>query len=62
ALVKDIDTEGKSSFGTGGIKTKIRAAEIVNNMGINMVLLNGKKKDVIKEAAEGTGKGTLFTE
>ena len=62
ALLKDIDTEGKSSFGTGGIKTKIRAAEIVNNMGIDMVLLNGKKKDVIKEAAEGTGKGTLFTE
>ena len=59
-LLGDIDTEGKSSFGTGGIKTKIRAAEIVNGMGIAMVLLNGKKRDIIKDAAEGSARGTLF--
>ena len=62
SLLGDIDTEGKSSFGTGGIKTKIKAARIVNDLGIDMVLLNGKTKDSIKAAAEGTGKGTLFTE
>ncbi|MBR0596865.1 glutamate 5-kinase [Sinanaerobacter chloroacetimidivorans] len=59
-LLDEIDSRGKSSFGTGGIVTKIQAARRVNEYGIPMVLVNGKKKDVIKNAMAGTGKGTVF--
>ena len=60
-LLDAIDTKGKSPFGTGGIATKIEAAGMVNKYGINMVLLNGKKKDTIKTAFEGGNLGTLFS-
>ncbi|NLD19067.1 MAG: glutamate 5-kinase [Clostridiales bacterium] len=50
----------KSSFGTGGIETKIEAAERVNKFGIPMILLNGTKENIITESMEGKGKGTLF--
>ncbi len=59
-LLENIDVEGKSSFGTGGITCKIEAARKVNRYGIPMILLNGKKIDIIREAASGQGKGTLF--
>lgn len=55
-----ISTDGKSSFGTGGVVCKIEAARTVNNYGIPMVLLNGKKKNIILEALDGSGRGTLF--
>ena len=60
-LLDAIDTKGKSPFGTGGIATKIEAAGMVNKYGINMILLNGKKKDTIKTAFEGGNLGTLFS-
>lgn len=60
-LLENIDVEGKSSFGTGGIETKIAAAKMVNEYGIEMILLNGKQENVIDEAMNGTGRGTLFS-
>ena len=59
-LVHEIDTTGMSSFGTGGIVTKIEAARKVNKYGTNMILLNGRKPDIIKKAIEGEAKGTVF--
>ncbi|PWM65955.1 MAG: glutamate 5-kinase, partial [Eubacteriales Family XIII. Incertae Sedis bacterium] len=59
--MKSIDTDGKSSFGTGGVVCKIEAARTVNNYGIPMLLLNGKKKNIIIDALAGNGAGTLFT-
>ena len=59
-LMDEIDTEGKSSFGTGGIETKIRAAGMVGEYGIDTVLLNGNVPDVITSAAAGETKGTYF--
>jgi len=59
-LVHEIDTSGMSSFGTGGIVTKIEAARKVNKYGTNMILLNGRKPDIIEKAIEGTAKGTVF--
>ncbi len=50
----------KSSFGTGGIATKIEAAAKVNKFGIPMILLNGSKENIIKDSLEGNGRGTLF--
>jgi len=59
-LLMEIDVLGKSDFGTGGILTKIEAARSVNEYGIPLVLLNGKKKNIIRGAFEGTEKGTVF--
>jgi glutamate 5-kinase len=59
-LVHEIDTRGMSSFGTGGIVTKIEAARKVNKYGTNLILLNGKKPDIIKKAIEGEASGTVF--
>ncbi|MFV0517784.1 MAG: glutamate 5-kinase [Aminipila sp.] len=59
-LLKSIDVEGKSSFGTGGITCKIEAARRVNKYGIPLVLLNGKKLNIISEAASEKETGTVF--
>lgn len=59
-LLEEIDVRGKSSFGTGGIITKIGAAREVNKYGIPMILLNGKKKDIIRNVIENVEKGTVF--
>ena len=59
-LLMEIDVLGKSDFGTGGILTKIEAARSVNEYGIPLILLNGKKKNIIRGAFEGTEKGTVF--
>ena len=42
ALRCSISTEGKSDFGTGGIVTKLHAAEIANEYGIPMILTNSR--------------------
>lgn len=59
-LLSEIDSRGKSSFGTGGIVTKIQAARRVNEYGIPMLLVNGKRSDVLTNALNGTEKGTIF--
>lgn len=59
-LEKYIDIGEKSSFGTGGIATKIEAAAKVNKFGIPMLLLNGSKQDIIRDGMAGNAKGTLF--
>lgn len=59
-LLDNIDTSGKSSFGTGGIRTKIEAARRAGEYQIPTILLSGKKKDIIVKAMDGEEKGTLF--
>jgi glutamate 5-kinase len=59
-LLSEIDSDGTSSFGTGGIVTKIQAARMVNEYGITMLLVNGKRKDILTNAAAGNEKGTIF--
>lgn len=59
-LEAEIAIGEKSSFGTGGIATKIEAASKVNKFGIPMLLLNGSKENTIRAGLEGTGQGTLF--
>ncbi len=67
SIVKDVDELEKnisigltSSFGTGGIQTKLKAAKIVNKYGIPMIVAHGKTKDIITQIAAGNRKGTLF--
>lgn len=59
-LAGSIEIGKTSSFGTGGISSKIEAASMVNKFGIPMILLNGSKKDIIKESLSGKAQGTLF--
>ncbi|MCL1981755.1 MAG: glutamate 5-kinase [Clostridiales bacterium] len=59
-LASEIEIGGKSRFGTGGISTKIEAARRVNEYGANLVLLNGRKRDIIRKALLGEERGTVF--
>lgn len=59
-LLDNIEVKGSSSFGTGGIATKIEAARHVNDFSIPAILLHGKKKDILLKAMAGEEKGTIF--
>ena len=60
SLLDNIEVKGTSSFGTGGIATKIEAARRVNEYSIPAILLHGKKKDILLKAMAGEEKGTIF--
>lgn len=49
-----------SSLGTGGMATKLHAAQTVNAAGIDMVIANGADPDVLYAIADGTPIGTRF--
>lgn len=49
-----------SSRGTGGMVTKLKAAEIVNPEGIDMIITNGAYPERIYDIFEGKPTGTLF--
>lgn len=59
-LTSQINIGGTSSFGTGGIQSKIEAAAKVNKFGIPMLLLNGSKEDIIRNSMSDSARGTLF--
>lgn len=56
----DIEIGESSSFGTGGIVTKIKAAKLVNSYNIPLIVAKGKEKDLITQLFEGKKKGTIF--
>ena len=60
-LRKEITIGEANSFGTGGIETKIQAAEKVTEYGIQLVLSNGGKENIIENLYNGSSVGTLFT-
>lgn len=49
-----------SSLGTGGMKTKIRAAEICTAKGCDMVIANGAPPSVLYDIVDGKSVGTRF--
>ncbi len=49
-----------SRRGTGGMVTKLKAAEIVTPKGIDMIITNGANPERIYEIFEGKQVGTLF--
>jgi glutamate 5-kinase len=55
-----ISIGGTSSFGTGGIATKLDAAQRVVSYGIPMILAHGGKPKVLEALAAGTQRGTAF--
>ncbi len=52
--------DSKSEFGTGGMFTKIQAAKICTNNGIDMMLANANVEKVIYKIIHGEQIGTLF--
>lgn len=62
SITKDIErAAGKSgsAFAVGGMVTKIKAAKMTLESGCDMIICNGRKKDVLAEALLGS-EGTLF--
>lgn len=68
SVVEDIDEKiyaiaggAGSRRGTGGMKTKLKAAEIVTEQGIDMIISNGAYPERIYDIFDGKAIGTLFT-
>lgn len=49
-----------SRFGTGGMAAKVAAANICNDSGADMVIVSGKKAEIIHKVIEGENYGTVF--
>ena len=49
-----------SKVGTGGMLTKLNAAVIANNAGVDMIIANSSKPELLYDLAEGKPVGTLF--
>ena len=59
-LRKNISIGATNAFGTGGIETKLEAAEKVTEYGIDMILANGSRENILESLASGSAKATLF--
>ncbi len=57
-----LDMAGSSPgrAGRGGMKSKLRAAKMVTSFGIPMIIVGGRKKDVILKTFSGQIDGTVF--
>jgi glutamate 5-kinase len=49
-----------SNVGTGGMQTKLQAAQICQKAGITMAIIHGRKKGLIKKVLAGEKAGTVF--
>ena len=58
--VKDLAGGVGSNRGTGGMVTKLTAAEIATNAGIHMVIANGNNLAALYVILDGKPVGTLF--
>ncbi|MBB6478631.1 glutamate 5-kinase [Spirochaeta isovalerica] len=59
-LRREISFGSSGSFGTGGIRTKIEAAEKVTQYGIPMILACGKHENIISSLIDKKEKASLF--
>lgn len=69
-LIERIDRIDKSVYaiaggagskrGTGGMKTKLQAAELATAQGIDTIISNGKNAEAIYDVVKGISIGTLF--
>ena len=50
----------KSSRGTGGMKTKLEAVRTATAVGVNVIIANGKRPNVLSEILAANDVGTLF--
>ena len=50
-----------SRRGTGGMRTKLQAAELATSNGIDTIVTNGKRPEALYDIVKGGKAGTLFT-
>ena len=60
SLVQEMAGDPTSRVGTGGMKTKLKAAEICHEAGCSMIIANSKAENVIVRAVNGEDIGTIF--
>ncbi|MBQ6386528.1 MAG: glutamate 5-kinase [Lachnospiraceae bacterium] len=58
--VYDLAGGAGSRRGTGGMKTKLQAADLATSQGIDTIVTNGKDPTVLYRIVEGKPVGTLF--
>lgn len=58
--VKDAAGHPSTQLGTGGMISKIEAAEICSDAGVDMAIINGRKAGLIQAALAGEKVGTIF--
>jgi len=58
--LKDIDLNGKTNLGTGGMASKIAAAELCREHEIDVVITNGNHPEIIFDILDGEDLGTFF--
>lgn len=58
---KSIAGGSVSGLGTGGMYTKITAAEVATRSGVETIIASGSRKNVIVDLAKGDSIGTKFT-
>lgn len=58
--IEDVAGGAGSALGTGGMRTKINAAKIANEAGIDMIIMNGDSPDKLYELFENNQTGTIF--
>ena len=51
-----------TTLGTGGMVTKLRAAEICLSCGCDMVIANGRNPEALYDILDGKQVGTYFSE
>lgn len=60
AEIERLAGDTTSSYGVGGMITKLEAAKLATASGVTMVIANGRKPDVLKQIAFGQNIGTIF--
>lgn len=55
-----LDTGEKSARGTGGMSSKLRAADIITRAGVPVVIAGGKQPNILTRVVGGEDVGTLF--
>lgn len=59
-LYKMARKSSDSDVGTGGMYTKVMAANIINPLGIDMIIASGKNPNILNKIINGEKYGTLF--
>lgn len=58
--LKDINMKGKSSLGSGGMQSKIEAAELCREKNIDVIIAEGTDPAIIFDIMDGKMHGTFF--
>ena len=58
--IRALGGDAGSSLGTGGMATKLSAAKLANDAGIDMLIANGSDPDILYDILEGKAVGTRF--